>query len=55
MASCCVCLVNVSKKDDPELIFEPYRGKCPSFYDKKVEEAYFEKNGISEFIKGMWE
>lgn len=39
MASCCVCVSNVSKDTPPELILEPYAGSCPSFWDKRIEEA----------------
>lgn len=38
MASCCLCVVNMTKKNPPELILEPYKGRCLSFYDKKIEE-----------------
>lgn len=42
MSSCCVCVANVTKKNrHPELIEEPYGGRCPQFYDKKIEEAKF--------------
>lgn len=40
MSSCCICLANVSKHDKvPEFIEEPYGGRCPSFYDKTIEEG----------------
>lgn len=39
LSSCCVCLVNVTKQNKvPELITEPYGGRCLAFYDKTVEE-----------------
>lgn len=39
MSSCCVCVANIAKRNpEPELIVTPYKGKCPSFYDKKIEE-----------------
>ena len=38
MSSCCVCVANVTKYSKPEFIEEPYGGKCPQFYDKKIEE-----------------
>lgn len=55
VAKCCVCFVNHTKHNPPELILEPYRGKCPSFYDKHIEEERFEHEGISEYTKGMWD
>lgn len=40
LSSCCICLANVSKHDKvPEFIEEPYGGRCPSFYDKTIEEG----------------
>lgn len=39
LSSCCVCMVNVTKKQKPEFITEPYSGLCPQFYDKRIEEA----------------
>lgn len=39
LSSCCVCVANVSKKNKPEFIEEPYSGRCPQFWDKKVEES----------------
>ena len=39
LSSCCVCVANVSKSIKPEFIEEPYGGKCPQFFDKKIKEA----------------
>ena len=39
MASCCVCVANMTKDNPPELILQPYSGDCHSFYDKRIEEA----------------
>ncbi len=40
-SSCCVCTANVTKTNPPELIYEPYGGVCPAFYDKSIEECKY--------------
>lgn len=34
----CICVFNMTKTNPPELILEPYRGKCLAFYDKTLIE-----------------
>ena len=38
IASCCVCMANVTKKNPPDMIYEPYRGVCLDFLDKETVE-----------------
>lgn len=42
MASCCICIVNMTKSNPPELIMRPYAGVCASFFDKATQEFIYE-------------
>ena len=37
-ASMCVCIFATCDGGVPDLIYEPYRGRCDAFHDKEIEE-----------------
>ena len=34
----CVCIFATCDGGVPDLIYEPYRGRCDAFHDKEIEE-----------------
>jgi hypothetical protein len=50
-ASYCICVVNETKSNPPELIMKPYSGECKSFYDKSTQEFIYESDDSEEVRK----